>query len=62
MQPLYFKGEIITFTPTNQSINGKSLLGKDSPDYNEEIFDVLHNDKKAIIRSAIGKSLLRLKP
>jgi 2-polyprenyl-3-methyl-5-hydroxy-6-metoxy-1,4-benzoquinol methylase len=28
---------------------------KIAPDYNEEIFDVLHNDKKAIIRSAISK-------
>ncbi|HEY6505936.1 MAG TPA: class I SAM-dependent methyltransferase [Chitinophagaceae bacterium] len=28
---------------------------KIAPDYNEEIFDVLHNDKKAIIRSAIKK-------
>ena len=26
-----------------------------APDYNEEIFDVLYNDKKNIIRSAIGK-------
>lgn len=28
---------------------------KIAPDYNEEIFDVLHNDKKALIRSAIRK-------
>jgi len=28
---------------------------KIAPDYNEEIFDVLRNDKKAIIRSAISK-------
>jgi SAM-dependent methyltransferase len=28
---------------------------KIAPDYNEEIFDVLHNDKKNIIRSAIEK-------
>ncbi|HKO81365.1 MAG TPA: class I SAM-dependent methyltransferase [Chitinophagaceae bacterium] len=28
---------------------------KIAPDYNEEIFDVLYNDKKNIIRSAIGK-------
>jgi SAM-dependent methyltransferase len=28
---------------------------KIAPDYNEEIFDVLRNDKKAIIRSAINK-------
>jgi ubiquinone/menaquinone biosynthesis C-methylase UbiE len=28
---------------------------KIAPGYNEEIFDVLHNDKKAIIRSAIKK-------
>src|SRR5258705_653189 len=28
---------------------------KIAPDYNEEIFDVLRNDKKAIIRSAIRK-------
>jgi SAM-dependent methyltransferase len=29
---------------------------KIAPDYDDEIFDVLHNDKKAIIRSAIEKS------
>ena len=28
---------------------------KIAPDYDEEIFDVLHNDKKSIIRSAIEK-------
>jgi 2-polyprenyl-3-methyl-5-hydroxy-6-metoxy-1,4-benzoquinol methylase len=28
---------------------------KIAPDYNEEIFDVLHNDKKALIRSVIKK-------
>ena len=28
---------------------------KIAPDYNEEIFDVLYNDKKNIVRSAIGK-------
>jgi 2-polyprenyl-3-methyl-5-hydroxy-6-metoxy-1,4-benzoquinol methylase len=28
---------------------------KIAPDYDDEIFDVLHNDKKAIIRSAIEK-------
>jgi 2-polyprenyl-3-methyl-5-hydroxy-6-metoxy-1,4-benzoquinol methylase len=28
---------------------------KIAPDYDDEIFDVLHNDKKAIIRSAIKK-------
>jgi 2-polyprenyl-3-methyl-5-hydroxy-6-metoxy-1,4-benzoquinol methylase len=28
---------------------------KIAPDYNEEIFDVLRNDKKAVIRSAISK-------
>lgn len=27
---------------------------KIAPDYNEEIFDVLHNDRKGLIRSAIG--------
>jgi 2-polyprenyl-3-methyl-5-hydroxy-6-metoxy-1,4-benzoquinol methylase len=26
---------------------------KIAPDYNEEIFDVLHNDKKSVIRSVI---------
>ena len=29
---------------------------KIAPSYNDEIFDVLHNDKKAIIRSAIEKT------
>jgi hypothetical protein len=28
---------------------------KIAPSYDDEIFDVLHNDKKAIIRSAIKK-------
>jgi SAM-dependent methyltransferase len=28
---------------------------KIAPDYNEEIFDVLHNDKKAVIRSVIRR-------
>ena len=28
---------------------------KIAPDYNNEIFDVLHNDKKAIIRKAINR-------
>jgi SAM-dependent methyltransferase len=32
-----------------------------APGYNEEIFDVLHNDKKAIIRSAIGQIASRSK-
>lgn len=31
----------------------RSYWEKIAPGYNEEIFDVLHNDKKAIIRSAI---------
>ncbi|MDP4263145.1 MAG: class I SAM-dependent methyltransferase [Bacteroidota bacterium] len=32
-----------------------------APGYNEEIFDVLHNDKKALIRSAITKIASRSK-
>src|SRR5450432_763210 len=33
----------------------RSYWEKIAPSYNDEIFDVLHNDKKAIIRSAIKK-------
>ena len=33
----------------------RSYWEKIAPTYNDEIFDVLHNDKKAIIRSAIKK-------
>src|SRR4249919_2799694 len=33
----------------------RSYWEKMAPSYNEEIFDVLENDKKAIIRSAIKK-------
>jgi SAM-dependent methyltransferase len=34
---------------------------KIAPTYNKEIFDVLHNDKKALIRSAINKHASRSK-
>ncbi|MBI5857463.1 MAG: class I SAM-dependent methyltransferase [Sphingobacteriales bacterium] len=33
----------------------RSYWEKMAPSYNDEIFDVLHNDKKALIRSAIEK-------
>jgi 2-polyprenyl-3-methyl-5-hydroxy-6-metoxy-1,4-benzoquinol methylase len=34
----------------------RSYWEKIAPDYDDEIFDVLHNDKKALIRSAIEKT------
>lgn len=39
----------------------RSYWEKIAPSYNEEIFDVLHNDKKALIRSAIKKFASRQK-
>ena len=33
----------------------RSYWEKIAPSYSEEIFDVLHNDKKALIRSIIKK-------
>jgi len=40
-----------------ESKNEKNLLGKNTPAYDDEIFDVLHNDKKAIIRFGNQNSL-----
>ena len=37
------------------NIMDRTYWEKIAPGYNDEIFDVLHNDKKAIIRSAIKK-------
>jgi 2-polyprenyl-3-methyl-5-hydroxy-6-metoxy-1,4-benzoquinol methylase len=59
-------GRILDILPTQKHkahqiiLCGKKVIIMDrkywekiAPDYNEEIFDVLHNDKKGIIRSAV---------
>jgi 2-polyprenyl-3-methyl-5-hydroxy-6-metoxy-1,4-benzoquinol methylase len=52
-RPLMHKADQNVICGQIVGIMDRKYWEKIAPDYNEEIFDVLHNDKKAFIRSAI---------